>query len=179
MNTSSAHNHTMEFPRTGAATLLIKIARSVLSKLETSSLVDDERNLNSLVVANEHLSTAVLTALRVLAINGEIIQTMIALGLLLIVTQALQLGVTVAESKNGVNARKQWLSVASLGLLRNLCGNGKIKTNLCIGSNKDQYATSLLSTPSMHPHILQSMQIFPSTTLIQQYACGTLAAMAL
>mmetsp|Transcript_17407 Transcript_17407/g.30632 ORF Transcript_17407/g.30632 Transcript_17407/m.30632 type:complete len:721 (-) Transcript_17407:238-2400(-) len=180
VTTSSAHDHAMEFHRAGAASLLIRIARGVLSKLEKKSLVEEERHLNSLVVAKERLSAAVLTALRVLAINDEIIQTMVALGMLPIVTQALQLGVTVTEPKNGVNARKQRLSAASLGLLRNLCGNDEIKTNLCLGSTKDHHSTlSPSSTPSILPHLLQSMRLFPSAALIQEHACGTLAAMAL
>jgi len=174
VNTSSAHDHAMEFHRAGTLVHLIKIAKIVLSNLETW-----ERNLEK-----EHLSAAVLTALRVLAVNDEIIQTMVALGLLPVVAKALQLGVADATptlegaespTKNrgtGKNSERQRLTAASLGLLRNLCGNDEIKTNLCLGSSDSK-------TPSVLPYLLGAMQSYLSTAPIQEHACGTLAAMAL
>ncbi|KAL7541178.1 hypothetical protein ACHAXR_011633 [Thalassiosira sp. AJA248-18] len=221
--TSSAHDHAMEFHRAGTAMFLIKIARGVLSSLLDDDDDDDNGYDDSLEeefrgtpsdnesgkVANERLAAAVLTALRVLAVNDEIIQTMVALGVLPIVTRALQHGVvTVAETESGENAksigygtsaslqssgttgghyaRKQRLAAASLGLLRNLCGNDEIKTNLCLGSSTTTTTTAdqrgsknSFTSSSILPHLLRAMQSFPSTTLIQEHACGTLAAMAL
>lgn len=183
VNTSSAHDHAMEFHRAGVESLLVKIAKEVLSQL---SLEEGGEGGGDVVVV-ERLAIAVLTALRVLAVNDEIIQTMVALGLLPVVTKALQLGVTVDESTTAVGVgdnatnkastiRKQRLTAASLGLLRNLCGNDEIKTNLCLGSSEQ---TSPSSTPSTLPYLLQAMQIYPSIALLQEHACGTLAAMAL
>lgn len=72
--------------------------------------------------------------------------------------------------------RRQRLAAASLGLLRNLCGNDEIKTNLCLGSSDQKSASS---TASVLPHLLGAMRAYPSVALIQEHACGTLAAMAL
>jgi hypothetical protein len=161
------------------------------------------------------LAASVLTALRVLAVNDEIIQTMVALGVLPIVTNALQLGVAVvagttddkssstpsikneeatttttainSTTRSSTLLRKHRLTAASLGLLRNLCGNDEIKTNLCLGStntNSDDHhhqspALSISSTPSALPHLLHAMERYPNISPIQEHACGTLAAMAL
>ena len=151
----------------------------------------------------ELLAAAVLTALRVLAVNDEIIQTMVALGVLPIVTKALRLSVTsttitdtttnndeessTARSSN-LLLRKHRLAAGALGLIRNLCGNDEIKTNLCLGSSSSKYndqptssssSLSISSTPSALPHLLHAMQLYPTISPIQEHACGTLAAMAL
>jgi len=177
VSTSSAHDHAMEFHRAGASSLLVKIARDVLLKMEESCSTEEEEEDDSKDTDNERLAAAVLTALRVLAINDDIIQNMVALGVLPIVTKALELGVlasnTTQEAKDVAPKR---LVAASLGLLRNLCGNDEIKTNLCLGST-DQNSKS--ATPSILPHLLQAMKAFVSTAVIQEHACGTLAAMAL
>jgi len=196
VNTSSAHDHAMEFHRAGAPTLLIKIARGVLlssSELKEEGCGGVESSVSS-DEANERLASSVLTALRVLAVNDEIIQTMVALGVLPVVTKALQLGAGSGcdvANNNAADKRKedcaqnnkrkqQRFVAASLGLLRNLCGNDEIKTNLCLGSANVPCASSSSSaTPSVLPHLLQAMQTFPSTAVIQEHACGTLAAMAL
>lgn len=106
--------------------------------------------------------------------NDEIIQIMVAMGVLPIVAEALRLGVSSDGGSQG-------LAASSLGLLRNLCGNDEIKTNLCLGSwtarTNDQSSKS--ATPSVLPHVIHAMQIFPSTSLVQEHACGTFAAMAL
>jgi hypothetical protein len=155
-NTSSAHDHAVEFHRAGASPLLIGIAG-----LSTST-------------ADLSVATAALTALRVMAVNDEIIQIMVAMGVLPIVAEALRLGVSSDGGSQG-------LAASSLGLLRNLCGNDEIKTNLCLGSStattNDQSSKS--ATPSVLPHVIHAMQIFPSTSLVQEHACGTFAAMAL
>jgi len=181
VSTSSAHDHAMEFHRAGASSLLVKIARDVLLKMESSCSIEvEEEGENEESAANERLAAAVLTALRVLAINDDIIQNMVALGALPIVTKALELGVVASDTKNTAQESKdvapKRLVAASLGLLRNLCGNDEIKTNLCLGST-DQNSKS--ATPSILPHLLHAMKVYSSTAVIQEHACGTLAAMAL
>ncbi|KAL7428495.1 hypothetical protein ACHAXH_006278 [Discostella pseudostelligera] len=180
-NTSSAHDHAMEFYRAGALTFLIKIAKCALLELGKCDLGDcstaNDGDLATTKVISERLASAVLTALRVLAVNDEIIQTMVALGILPIVTEAFKLGLTDAEMDDNMQKRKQRIVAPSLGLLRNLSGNDEIKTNLCLGSSNDQSSRS--STPSILPHILHAMKAFQSTGMIQEHACGTLAAMAL
>jgi hypothetical protein len=119
-----------------------------------------------------------------MAVNDEIIQTMVAMGVLPIVAKALRLGVA---SDGGGGGSSQGLIGASLGLLRNLCGNDEIKTNLCLGSssttnnttttNNDQSCKSAI--PSVLPHVIHAMQLFPTTALVQEHACGIFAAMSL
>jgi len=178
VSTSSAHDHAMEFHRAGASSLLVKIARDVLLKMESSCSIEvEEEGENEESAANERLAAAVLTALRVLAINDDIIQNMVALGALPIVTKALELGVVASDNtQEGKDIAPKRLVAASLGLLRNLCGNDEIKTNLCLGSTDQNYKSA---TPSILPHLLQAMKSFVSTAVIQEHACGTVAAMAL
>jgi len=119
------------------------------------------------------LASAALTALHVIAVNDDIIHTMVALGVLPIVTEALWLGVASDAGSPGFAA-------LPLGLLYNLCSNDEIKTNLCLGSTttiKDRSSKSASSSVLLH--VIQAMQIFPSTALVQEHACGTFAAMAL
>jgi len=234
ISTSSAHDHAMEFHRVNMESLLIKIGNTVLNDLllllngdgggddidsgnchtndEKDDGDDNKRRGVVLVKKKELLAAAVLTALRVLAVNDEIIQTMVALGVLPIVTKALRLSVssttttttiattTTTTTSNDQNSnsssssssssshtrsnllRKHRLAAASLGLLRNLCGNDEIKTNLCLGSTtttttKDE--SSISATPSALPYLLRAMQLYPTISPIQEHACGTLAAMAL
>ena len=213
VSTSSAHDHAMEFHRVGVERLLIKIANGVMNDLlvvygeggeedaddgnETEE--EEEEEEEGVLAKKELLAAAVLTALRVLAVNDEIIQTMVALGVLPIVTKALKLSVTATTDTNdeeGSNTRsssnlllrKHRLAAGALGLIRNLCGNDEIKTNLCLGSssnnNTDQQSSSssslsISSTPSALPHLLHAMQLYPTISPIQEHACGTLAAMAL
>lgn len=158
-NTSSAHDHAVEFHRAGASPLLISIAGQ------------------STLAADLSVATVALTALRVMAVNDEIIQTMVAIGVLPIVAEALRLGVASGVSNQG-------LAKSSLGLLRNLCGNDEIKTNLCLGSstttmNTTNDQSSKSAIPSVLTHVIHAMQMFPSTALVQEHACGTFAAMSL
>jgi hypothetical protein len=152
----------LEFHRAGVEQRLIEIARSVLRESQN----EGETSGGSA----DRSAVAVLTALRVLAVNDDIIQTMVALGVLPMVTKALELG-----CKENTTDQSRVAS-ASLGLLRNLCGNDEIKTNLCLGSS-DQ--SSVYSTPSALPHLIHSMQLYPTVATLQEHACGALAAMAL
>jgi hypothetical protein len=214
VSTSSAHDHAMEFHRVGIERLLVKVANWVLNDLElvygeevgggdvdggssTAVNVEQEDEGGVLLAKKELLAAAVLTALRVLAVNDEIIQTMVALGVLPIVTKALRLSVTTttavttntddeegSATRSNHLVRKHRLAAGALGLIRNLCGNDEIKTNLCLGSsnNNDDLQSSSLSissTPSALPHLLRAMQLYPTISPIQEHACGTLAAMAL
>jgi hypothetical protein len=224
--TSSAHDHAMEFHRVNVELLLMKIARGVLNNLSTAVGCGDSGSgggggsndkMAGVLERKEMLAASVLTALRVLAVNDEIIQTMVALGVLPIVTNALQLGVAVvatasddkscsstssikkeattttttainSTTRSSTLLRKHRLTAASLGLLRNLCGNDEIKTNLCLGStntysdddhHQSLSALSISSTPSALPHLLHAMERYPTISPIQEHACGTLTAMAL
>jgi hypothetical protein len=131
---------------------------------------------------DERLVSAALTALRVMAVNDEVIQTMVALGVLPIASDALR---RVASDDDGgddnrVLSRRRGFAAASLGLIRNLCGNDEIKTNLCLGSSTTTNDRSSKSaTPSVLPHVIRAMRTYPSVALVQEHACGTFAAMSL
>ncbi|KAL7464914.1 hypothetical protein ACHAXS_005253 [Conticribra weissflogii] len=223
-NVSSAHDHAMEFYRAGVLPPLMKVAKGVLIMLENHSADDDGLNLDieneksyqvittstpeivpevfKNAAIDERLAASCLTALRVLAVNDEIVQTMVALGVLPTVTKALELSVRLDESKTNddigentikhdqksmnvacdikFNGRKQRLAAASLGLVRNLCGNDEIKTNLCLGSSSTSVGSSTsFAAFSTLPYIFQAMKNYSETAIIQEHACGTLAAMAL
>ncbi|KAL3770119.1 hypothetical protein ACHAW5_009660 [Stephanodiscus triporus] len=177
-NASSAHDHALAFHRAGASTSLIGIARDALSSEDGEELAQ-----RSSSAAVERLASAALAALRVMAVNDEIIQTMVALGVLPVATEALRRGAASDAAEGGVDrvqGRRQRFAEASLGLLRNLCGNDEIKTNLCLGSTtttNDRPSKS--AAPSVLPHVIGAMQTFPSAALVQEHACGTFAAMAL
>ena len=191
VSTSSAHDHAMEFHRVGVESLLVKVADGILNDLLVVDREDADGDCHGEegLAKKELLAAAVLTALRVLAVNDEIIQTMVALGVLPIVTKALRLSVTTNDTTTTIDEeesstrsnllRKHRLAAGSLGLIRNLCGNDEIKTNLCLGSSTDHQQVSISSTPSALPHLLRAMQLYPTISPIQEHACGTLAAMAL
>ena len=125
---SSAHDHVLEFAQHGAVPILYKLATSDISSptlLETT-----------------------LSALRVLAIQDVIVQSMVAVGILDLVE-------TTLYSENCVGA--------TLGLIRNLCANDEVKTTLC------------------NEAILRGMvaAMEGGNSIVQEHACGTMAAMAL
>jgi len=57
------------------------------------------------------------------------------------------------SSKVDSQTQRQLLSAASIGLIRNLCGNDEIKTSLCLGSASDP-SSSLL------PDIVKAMDLY-------------------
>lgn len=124
---SSAHDHVLEFAQHGAVPILYKLAMSDISPT---------------------LLEATLSALRVLAIQDAIVQSMVAVGVLDLVK-------TTLYSQNCVGA--------TLGLIRNLCANDEVKTTLC------------------NEAILRGMvaAMEGGNSIVQEHACGTMAAMAL
>mmetsp|Transcript_18727 Transcript_18727/g.37757 ORF Transcript_18727/g.37757 Transcript_18727/m.37757 type:complete len:647 (-) Transcript_18727:35-1975(-) len=224
-NVSSAHDHAMEFYRAGVLPPLMKIAKGVLVSIRDNGSAGDNcsdidvgneqtNNVKSTLMLStvpgvskngeteERLAASCFTALRVLAINDEIVQTMVALGVLPTVTGALELSLSLDEppTKGNIdenakkytkqeinithcvkfNGRKQRLAAATLGLVRNLCGNDEIKRNLCLGSGSNSVdSPASVAAFSALPYIFQAMKVYSETAIIQEHACGTLAAMAL
>eukprot|EP00956_Cyclotella_meneghiniana_P024406 scaffold48943_cov68-Cyclotella_meneghiniana.AAC.6 len=182
LQTSSVHDHAMEFHRVGGGVegRLIELARLSMGGEQqdgVDGLGDDSLDVR--------LAVASLTSLRVLAVNDDIIQTMVALGILPVVTKALKLSCNNPEENENNEEfiyNQSRLASASLGLLRNLCGNDEIKTNLCLGSSDQKTSTSpvsTFSTPSSLPYLIRAMQNYPHVAILQEHGCGTLAAMAL
>mmetsp|Transcript_12608 Transcript_12608/g.30111 ORF Transcript_12608/g.30111 Transcript_12608/m.30111 type:complete len:512 (+) Transcript_12608:103-1638(+) len=133
---SSAHANVKEFHKAGAVNVLHLLAKKC---------TDGDK---------EDLLCAILSALRVLAIDNDIVQNMVAVGLLDTANASLL-------SNEAISAP---LAAATLGLLRNLCANDEIKTTICKKSL---------------PSILHAMETHSSNSLVQEHGLGIIASMAL
>lgn len=174
-NVSSAHDHVMEFNRNGVVPVLHEITLIALTT-----------DLNALVENNEcssmeedlvSLAAAALSATRVLAINDESVQGLVAVGMLKVIKLALEMGVKeVLEGNQGgkkqeeTKKQRQHLTAGAIGLIRNLCGNDEIKTTICLGISSDP------SSSSLHV-ILEGMRLYRDNASIQEHGLGALAAM--
>uniref|UniRef100_A0A6T7JX00 Armadillo repeat-containing protein 8 n=1 Tax=Attheya septentrionalis TaxID=420275 RepID=A0A6T7JX00_9STRA len=175
MNVSSVHDHVLEFYRAGTIPTLHRITLDALEPLNDGSVSSSER---------VGLAAAALTATRVLAVNDEIVQALVAVGTLSTTRLALEAGVVLENEEDDCTNnettkafkvrkyQKQLLAAGALGLIRNLCGNDEIKTTLCLGSSDDP-------TTSVLPSVLLAMRQYRTSSSIQEHGCGTLGAMAL
>ena len=133
---SSAHANVKELHRCGAVNSLHSLAKKC---------TDGDK---------EDLLCELLNSLRVLAIDNDIVQNMVAVGLLDTANASLLSNETISSP----------LAAATLGLVRNLCANDEIKTSICKQSL---------------PSILHVMETHASHSLVQEHGLGILAAMAL
>ena len=174
-NVSSAHDHVMEFQRGGVVPLIHEISILSLTRIQDDG--DDDDNMHD-KDKEEHqmvqLASAAFSAARVLAVNDDNVQIMVAVGTLKVVKMALEMGVNDSNKEEHVRTQnqRQQLTIGSFGLIRNLCGNDEIKTTLCIGNSNDPSSSVL-------PSILKGMRLYRTNASIQEHGCGTLAAMAL
>jgi hypothetical protein len=208
---SSAHANVKEFHRTGAVTRLHRIAKECLLEIQQNHDDDDDNddsNGNGNNGRNQIRMTASqlqdllcdsLAALRTMAIDNDIVQNMIALGMLDTVRDGLRVAGRVATARNessspSISGLTTTLSLATatMGLVRNLCANDEVKTTICKSSlpsilqvmqqylNEDESvqgsSTSSSSSSSSSP---QSSRRTKSHAILQEHACGILAAMAL
>ena len=175
MVVSSAHDHVLEFNRTGIIPVLHEVTCFALNEVDGNEDGNSGRSTTSL-----ELAAAALSATRTLAVNDEIVQALVAVGGLKSARIALLAGVGVGEGADSAKETKMQqgqlraLTSSSLGLIRNLCGNDEIKTNLCLGTadNNDETSTVL-------PTIILAMRRYRSDPVVQEHGCATLAAMAL
>jgi len=163
---SSAHSNVKEFHRTGAVPKLHRIARECLDSFQENKETTDSQDL---------LCDS-LAALRTMAIDNDIVQNMIALGILDTVRDGLKVAGEIATLSDEGLTSTLGLATATMGLVRNLCANDEVKTTIC---------------KSSLPSILQVMQEYLNDkqegkpkrsnghAILQEHACGTLAAMAL
>ena len=183
MNVSSSHDHVLEFNREGVVPVLYDITLIALTSstkpcTTTSTDIVSEDDIVS-------LASAAMSATRVLAVNDDIVQALVAVGVLKVIKLALEMGVKeVQESELSLSSQdpkkldqikmhRQNLTSGAVGLIRNLCGNDGIKTSLCLGTNPSDPSTS-----SLHA-ILEGMRLYRDNATIQEHGCGTFAAMAL
>ncbi len=156
---SSAHANVKEFYKCGAVERLHRVAQQCLEIHPTMS----ERKRGE----REILLCQVLSALRAMAIDNDIVQTMVAVGILeTLNTSSIEETSPDSKATNDRTLLVHQVSTAgaTLGLLRNLCANDEIKSTLC--------RQSLAS-------ILQAMDLHSSSPTVQEHGCGILAAMAL
>ena len=133
---SSAHANVKELHKCGAVHIIHTLAKQCAG-----------------VDCKEDLLCELLSVLRVMAIDNDIVQTMVAVGILETVDAGLQ-AKTLSPSLAG----------ATLGLIRNLCANDEVKTNI----RKKTLAS-----------ILHAMETHASHSVVQEHGCGIFAAMSL
>ena len=178
MTVSSAHDHVLEFHRQGIVPILHEVTSLALKENECGD-GEDGQDGNVGVGRDTDLASAALAATRTLAVNDEIVQALVAVGVLRSARLALAAGVADADGGNSTEDKtkaKQLraLTSASLGLIRNLCGNDEIKTNLCLGT-----ADGNVETSTVLPSIIRAMRLYRTDAAVQEHGCATLAAMAL
>jgi hypothetical protein len=103
------------------------------------------------------LMPSLLTSLRVMAVHDDIVQSMVAAGLLDTATRIL------AATTSGDQDLE--LVTATVGMLRNISANDEIKTTLC--------------QSSVLPNVISIAESYPGKPLLQEHVCGLLGAMAL
>lgn len=109
--------------------------------------------------------TAIL-ALRAMAIHDEIVQAMVAVGLLDTSADLLERLLSKDTDNDDFESTEEALT-AIVGLLRNVCANDEIKSKLCIG------------VKSIVHDLVLAMEGFPEAFRLQEHGCATFAAMAL
>jgi len=182
MNVSSSHDHVLEFSREGIVPLLHSVTLLSLEgksrEKEEGQGVDAKGTMERTNACHKlaALTASALSATRVLAVNDEIVQAMVAVGTLRIIKLAMEVGIPPKYNEDDKETREHLkvqslnLTSGAIGLIRNLCGNDEIKTTLCLGGD---------SSSSVLPSILRGMKLYRTSPHIQEHGCGALAAMAL
>eukprot|EP00535_Pseudo-nitzschia_heimii_P009778 CAMPEP_0197191762 /NCGR_PEP_ID=MMETSP1423-20130617/23965_1 /TAXON_ID=476441 /ORGANISM="Pseudo-nitzschia heimii, Strain UNC1101" /LENGTH=629 /DNA_ID=CAMNT_0042644501 /DNA_START=57 /DNA_END=1943 /DNA_ORIENTATION=- len=192
---SSAHANVKEFHQTGAITRLHRIAKECLG-----GLLEREDNDNISVDGQlthgqkQELLCEALAALRTMAIDNDIVQNMIAIGILDTTHDSLELIGNISINSDGSSSVSLTglpsalsLTAATMGLVRNLCANDEVKTTICKSSlplilqvmqqflNNDGCITSQSSKDNAKAPTRRTK----GHAILQEHICGILAAMAL
>ncbi|OEU15798.1 hypothetical protein FRACYDRAFT_240493 [Fragilariopsis cylindrus CCMP1102] len=236
---SSAHANVKEFHKTGVLPRLHKIAKGCLQQLRqddadtnndvdvivvvpVNETADDDDNDDvdrNYIQHRQELLCESLSALRTMAIDNDIVQNMIALGILDTVRNSLEVVVQVATAMTSsssstsssadttvpsslliLTSSSLALATATLGLVRNLCANDEVKTTICKSSlpcilqvmqhflDDDKGVPESQQVQQQHnkgEQIAQSNNTMKesrrtkSHAILEEHACGILAAMAL
>jgi hypothetical protein len=175
---SSAHANVLELHKCGAVPRFHRLAKQLVHS--TTQNADGIDSCHDIV----ELSAIFLSVLRVMAIDNDIVQNMVAVGILetaeaglsflssasLLASgdkvELLQGGGDSVDDHHSTNKSPSapLLAAATLGLIRNLCANDEIKTSVCKRSL---------------PSILQTMELHAIDPAVQEHGCGILSAMAL
>lgn len=177
MNVSSSHDHVMEFNRNGVVPVLYEI--TLIALTTDLDVVVENNECSTMEEDIVTLAAAALSATRVLAVNDESVQALVAVGILKVIKLALEMGVKEVlegpqdgKKQEETKKQRQHLTSGAIGLVRNLCGNDEIKTTICLGTSSDP------SSSSLHV-ILEGMRLYRDNASIQEHGLGALAAMAL
>ena len=208
---SSAHANVKEFQKIGVLPQLHRIATGCMEGLRegVTSTIDPTTDGNRKNSFDNHyhrqeLLCESLSALRSMAIDNDIVQNMIALGVLDIVCNSLETLVQAStiESRSSLLLS---LATATFGLVRNLCANDEVKTTICKSSlscilqimqhyddNKKEVLPLESSSSSSLCELVQLNHLTSNrrtatsatkrgrrTAILQEHACGILGAMAL
>jgi hypothetical protein len=109
------------------------------------------------------LVSSAFSALRAIAVQDEVVKNMVNVG---VIDDAAKIFRVMCEVS--VHGPCEQVVTAILGFLRNISANDDVKTTLCIG----QYNWIVQCT-------LKAMEVYRSNVLLQEHACGLVAAMAL
>lgn len=107
MNVSSSHDHVLEFNREGVVPVLYDVTIMALTTKTNNTQQEEDHatttttatSAKSIVDEDEivSLASAAMSATRVLAVNDEIVQALVAVGILKVVKLALEMGVKDAS----------------------------------------------------------------------------------
>ena len=181
---SSAHANVKEFHRTGAVPKLHRIARECLHALQQDGGSEDGETKKE-ASQSQGLLCDSLSALRTMAIDNDIVQNMIALGILDTVRDGLKVAgqaATTPDTATSGLTSTLGLATATMGLVRNLCANDEVKTTICKSSLPSilQVMQEYLNDDSTSGnHETVKSRRTKGHAVLQEHACGILAAMAL
>ena len=235
---SSAHANVKEFHKTGVLPRLHKIAKGCLQQLRQNN-ADTNNDVDVVVVPvnetaddndnddvdrnyihhRQELLCESLSALRTMAIDNDIVQNMIALGILDTVRNSLEVVVQVATAMTSSSSSTSSsadttvpssllilpssslaLATATLGLVRNLCANDEVKTTICKSSlpcilqvmqhfldddkgvpesQQVQQQQNKGEQIAQSNNTVKESRRTKSHAILEEHACGILAAMAL
>jgi hypothetical protein len=162
---SSAHANVKELHKANAVPSLHRLAKQTL-------VAANEGHDSNSQSCSDTLCDA-LAALRVMAIDNDIVQNMIALGILDTIQHSLE--VAVQEScSSATRSSCLPLATATFGLVRNLCANDEVKTSICKSS-----LSSILHVMQNYLDDKDDKATGKNRAVLHEHACGILGAMAL
>jgi hypothetical protein len=192
---SSAHANVKEFHRANAVPTLHRIAKQCLVIYKNNnqniriSQDDEQHDHNTSMLCDS------LAALRTMAIDNDIVQNMIALGILDTVHDALDVIVDKSSSSSSSSSTTSLLplATATFGLIRNLCANDEVKTTICMSSlpsillvmqkflltQQEDKDNNSSGTTTSNAAATTTNKRKNGCAILQEHACGILAAMAL
>jgi hypothetical protein len=143
-----------------AATPVIQSGHTHVQVLAEDNAVSSIHQFLLKFKENKSSAAAAISSLRALGIQDDIVQSMVAVGVLQTAARLLEEALQSDDS--------QQLVTALVGLFRNVAANDDIKTTLCTGKLQSVVAD-----------MIHAMQLYPKAALLQEHACGLTAAMAL